>query len=181
MDIKAVLLSHAIYLATVVRWVLPWWSTSTTLSWCLHIVYTCFSMWGVLACLSSQELRNKKNTDFFKFEMSICILNCSLNLPSSSTASRELLSQFSTRSGWRWLEVGVRWKKQIVVIAVPWNFRSKTPKCRKWSHSSELQNDVWMHPEASKHPCRICTQDEMLRIYNWYPSIIVTLLLSFHI
>ena len=36
----------------------------------------------------------------------------SLNLPlsSSSTTSRELLSQFSTCIGWRWLEVGGKWK-----------------------------------------------------------------------
>ena len=36
----------------------------------------------------------------------------SLNLPlsSSSTTSRELLSQFSTCSGWRWLVVGDKWK-----------------------------------------------------------------------
>ena len=42
----------------------------------------------------------------------------SLNLPLSflSTTSRELLSQFSTCSGWRWLDVGEKEKK----IAMYW-------------------------------------------------------------
>ena len=35
----------------------------------------------------------------------------SLPLSSSSTTSRELLSQFSTCSGWRWFDVGVELKK----------------------------------------------------------------------
>ena len=40
----------------------------------------------------------------------------SLNLPlsSSSTTSRELLSQFSTCSGWRWFDVGDKLKKTTV-------------------------------------------------------------------
>ena len=42
----------------------------------------------------------------------------SLNLPYSSsyTTSRELLSQFSTCSGWRWFDVGDKLKK----IAMYW-------------------------------------------------------------
>ena len=46
-----------------------------------------------------------------------CLTLSSLNLPlsSSSTTSRELLSRFSTCSGWRWLEVGEKVKKIIVM------------------------------------------------------------------
>ena len=59
-------------------------------------------------------------------ETSNCILECfnphpadpsqSLPLSPSSTTSRESLSQFSTCSGWRWLEVGEKFKK----IAIHW-------------------------------------------------------------
>ena len=44
--------------------------------------------------------------------VSISLTLSILNLPlsSSSTTSRELLSQFSTCSGWRWLEVGGKWE-----------------------------------------------------------------------
>ena len=54
----------------------------------------------------------------------------SLNSPwsSSCTTSRELLSQFSPCSAWRWLEVGGKWKKYIVIFQiVPYKFRSKSP------------------------------------------------------
>ena len=46
----------------------------------------------------------------------------SLNLPlsSSSTTSRELLSQFSACSGWRWFEVGE--KMPCIGKPVSWNF-----------------------------------------------------------
>ena len=46
-----------------------------------------------------------------------CLTLSSLNLPlsSSTTTSRELLSQFSTCGGWRWLEVGEKVKKIIVM------------------------------------------------------------------
>ena len=50
----------------------------------------------------------------------------SLNLPlsSSTTTSRELLSQFSTCSGWRWLDVGEKVKKKLPCIGKPvsWKF-----------------------------------------------------------
>ena len=41
----------------------------------------------------------------------------SLKLPfsSSSTTSRELLSQFSTCSGWRWLQVGGKRKRYVTI------------------------------------------------------------------
>ena len=53
-----------------------------------------------------------------------CILTISsLNLPvsSSSTTSRELLSQFSTCSWWSWLEVDGKWKK-ILILLKQFNF-----------------------------------------------------------
>ena len=42
----------------------------------------------------------------------------SLNLPvsPSSAANRELLSQFTTCSGWRWLKVVDKWKTNIVIV-----------------------------------------------------------------
>ena len=40
--------------------------------------------------------------------------NPDFTLSSSSTTSRELLSQFSTCSGWRWFEVGEKLKKIIM-------------------------------------------------------------------
>ena len=48
-----------------------------------------------------------------------------MNLPwsFSSTTSRELLSQFSNYSGWKWPEVGDKWKKQFHE-----HFRSKTTR-----------------------------------------------------
>ena len=53
-----------------------------------------------------------------------------LKLPLScpSTTSRELLSQFSTRCGWRWLEGDEKWKKIYIHIIKQFheNFRSKT-------------------------------------------------------
>ena len=47
------------------------------------------------------------------WELNDCLTLSSLNLPlsSSSTTSRELLSQFSTCSGWRWFEVGKNVRK----------------------------------------------------------------------
>ena len=68
----------------------------------------------------------------------------SLNLPfsSSSTTNRELLSQFSICSEWRWLiEVGEKKKKNVM---------QKPPVFRKLYHFSEMQNDAMMHREDSK-------------------------------
>ena len=58
----------------------------------------------------------------------ILTLSC-LNFPlsSSSTTSRELLSQFSTCSGWRWLEEGGRGRK-LLIIQFHQNVRSKNPR-----------------------------------------------------
>ena len=51
----------------------------------------------------------------FKPEFTIVIV--------SSTTSRELLSQFSTCSGWKWFESGDKWKKYTVIFkTVPWKF-----------------------------------------------------------
>ena len=48
----------------------------------------------------------------------VCLTLSSLNLPlsSPSTTSRELLSQFSTCSGWKWLEVGYKWKNILLFL-----------------------------------------------------------------
>ena len=65
------------------------------------------------------------------WEWNVYLTVSSLNLPLSfsSTTSRELLSQFSTCSGWKWLEVSSKWKKYIVIIKqFHEHFRSKT--CR---------------------------------------------------
>ena len=77
----------------------------------------------------------------------------SLNLPlsSSSTTSRELLSQFSTCSEWRWLIVGGKWKN-VLLLFKKFNKKcsSKTPRCKKLSHFSEIKNDALMHREGWK-------------------------------
>ena len=54
-------------------------------------------------------------------------------LSSSSTTSRELLSQFSTCSGWRWFEVGGKVKKNCHVLVNQFhsNIHYKTLSCRK--------------------------------------------------
>ena len=44
--------------------------------------------------------------------LTLSILN--LHLSSSSTTSRELLSQFATCSGWKWFEVGEKLKKIVM-------------------------------------------------------------------
>ena len=68
-----------------------------------------------------------------------------LPLSSSSTASREFLSQFSTCSGWRWLEMG---GKILVLLKEFHENFSDTTACRKLSHSSVMQNDVFMQREG---------------------------------
>ena len=59
----------------------------------------------------------------------------SLNLPlsSSSTTSRELLSQFSTCSGWRWFENGwqIEENSHVLVNQFHGDAHSKTPSCRE--------------------------------------------------
>ena len=58
---------------------------------------------------------------FAGFQRYLTLSSLNLPLSSSSTTSRELLSQFSTCSEWRWLKVGWKWKKCIVIIkTVPW-------------------------------------------------------------
>ena len=64
---------------------------------------------------------------------------------SSSTTSRELLSQFSTCSGWRWLEVGGKWKKNLLLSKqFHENCHYKTLGLEKFSHSAEKQNYALM-------------------------------------
>ena len=56
------------------------------------------------------NFRSNNSSDLWSLTLS------SLNLPlsSSSSTSRELLSQFSTWSGWRWFDVGDKLKKIIM-------------------------------------------------------------------
>ena len=69
----------------------------------------------------------------------------SLNLPlsSSSTTSRELLSQFSTCSGWRWLEVREKVKENCHVFVNQFlgNIHSKTFGC--WKIESVFGDVKW--------------------------------------
>ena len=59
----------------------------------------------------------------------LTLSSLSLPLSSSSTTSRELLSQFSTCSRWRWLEVGDKWKNILLFLKLFYeNFRSKTAR-----------------------------------------------------
>ena len=47
--------------------------------------------------------------------------------------------------------MGGKWKKIIVIIeTIPWKFSFQTPSFRKWSHSSEMQNDALLHREDLK-------------------------------
>ena len=69
-----------------------------------------------------------------------------LNLP--STTSRELLSQFSTCSGWRWLEVGDKWKNILLFLKPSLKiFVPKPLGFAKLSHFSAMQDDALMHSE----------------------------------
>ena len=76
----------------------------------------------------------------------------SLDLPlsSSSTTNRELLSQFSTCSGWKWFDVGEKLKK----LAIYWYtsfieiFLLKPLIVGKLSLFSGLWNDASMHREG---------------------------------
>ena len=73
----------------------------------------------------------------------LTLWSLSLPLPSLSTKSRELLSQFSTCSGWRWFRCGLKIKENCHVL-VNWfhgNFRFKTLGWRKMK--SVLRDVKW--------------------------------------
>ena len=53
---------------------------------------------------------------FANYFSALTLLSCNLPLSSPSTNSRQLLSQFSACSGWRWLDVG----EKIIKIAMYW-------------------------------------------------------------
>ena len=104
--------------------------------------YLCYSGFQFHKNSDLSQYNNKSRNNFQicrpKYQYRICmqlLTDSSLNLPlsSSSTTSRELLSQFSTYSGWRWFEVSEKLKR----IAMYWytsfheNFRSETLGCRK--------------------------------------------------
>ena len=109
----------------------------------------------------------------------------SLNLPlsSSSSTSRELLSQFPTCSGWRCFEVGGNY--HVLVNQFHGNFHSKTLGCRKirsvfkdvkWCFNapwglncnlsqSILQNEIvkLYHPHTSPASTKCCANE----VYCW--------------
>ena len=81
----------------------------------------------------------------------LTLSNLSLPLSSSSTTSRELLPQFLTYRGWRWLEVSGKWQKYIaILLSSSIKNHLKTPRFRKLGHASEIQNDALMHREGLK-------------------------------
>ena len=86
-----------------------------------------------------------RGTTFYLKIVFIAVLTLSslnLPLPSSSSTSRELMSQFQTCSGWRWIEVGDKRKMSLLL--------KQCPRCRKLGYFSEMQNDVFMHCEGLK-------------------------------
>ena len=73
------------------------------------------------------------------------------SLSFSFTTSRELLSQFSTCSGWNDLKWVANEKKILLLLKqFHGNLRSKIPRYRKLSHSSETQYDALMHRDDLK-------------------------------
>ena len=109
----------------------------------------------------------------------------SLNLPlsSSSTTSSELLSQFSTCSGWRWFDV-VTENCNVLVNKFHGNFRSKTPSYRKIkSVSRDVKwcfNAWWgVNPLTAKlfnlnfHPIEVvsCWLDPQLQVSENYSEL----------
>ena len=102
-----------------------------------HVKYSLHTTYMVIACMLVHALT---------------LSNLNLPLSSSSNTTRELLSQFSTCSGWRWLEVGGKWKKNMLLLLKQFHDknRSKPSRCWKLSHFSEMRNDAWMHFEGLK-------------------------------
>ena len=86
--------------------------------------------------IQGNELHPANSSDRFTMRTTwyrlLTLSSLSLPLSSSSTISRELLSQISTCSGWRWLEVGVK-REKILLLLTQFNevFGCQTPKCRK--------------------------------------------------
>ena len=64
--------------------------------------------WGVPTCISGQPRWNLELMNY------LTLSGLNLSLSSSSTTSRELLLQFPTCSGWRWLAVGGKFKKIVM-------------------------------------------------------------------
>ena len=95
-------------------------------------IHKCLSAWRVnvemkiLSDLNFLSAPIKKKIFFNPFEPEFRIVI-------SSTTSRELLPQFSTYSGWRWLKVGEKNKENYYVLVNQFhgNFHSKTFSCRK--------------------------------------------------
>ena len=111
--------------------------------------------WPVPPCYADTAHTTPPTREFIQVSnVCVCIFNPfrpEFTIVISSTTSHELLSQFSTCSGWRWLEVGDKWKKiSLLLKTVSKNVRFKTPRCRKLGHSSEMQNDALMHHQGLK-------------------------------
>ena len=92
--------------------------------------------------------------------LSFSLSSQNLPLSSSPTTSRELLSQLSTCSGWRWLKLVANEKKiSLLLKQLHENVRSKTQRCWKLSYSSEMQNDVLKHRVGLKGSRRLKIQE----------------------
>ena len=97
----------------------------------------------------------------------------SLYLPLLSwpTTSRELLLQFSTCSGWRWLEGGGNWKC-ILLLLQPFHedVLSKTPGCRKLSQRKLCQRKLCKTKPfflLTGHALTLYCCQYVLSIYSW--------------
>ena len=102
--------------------------------------------------ISLSRPRTSSGWKLLTFMYSLTPSTLNLPLSSSSTTSRELLSQFSTCSGWRWFGEGAKLKK----IAMYWSISFmeisflKRLVIGKLSLFSGIWNDALMHREGLK-------------------------------
>ena len=68
-------------------------------------------VWFSCAHFYANEMYDFKVLQYESFYFILTLSGLSLPLSSSTTTSRELLPQFSTCSGWRWFDVGEKFKK----------------------------------------------------------------------
>ena len=118
-------------------------STNPNLKIYMYVINRVIFIWPwVVIQVAIHISRSNENQKYIRVEkIHFNPFKPDFTLSSSSTTSRELLSQFSTCSGWRWLESGGKWTKYIVIII---------KNSWKFSHSSEMQNDASMHREGLK-------------------------------
>ena len=96
-----------------------------------------------------------RKVDGNKSARPLTLSSLSLPLSSSSTTSRELLSQFSTCSGWKWLEVGDKWKNILLFLKqIHEIFCSKTTRFQEIKPSDQwrelVQYDMFIMIEYYK-------------------------------